>query len=133
MICYAKLADYPITLTDDTCSHMMMHKCLRGTGSLLHVGKGATLQVPRFSPRVLEDILQSQFCSRPPTPTVLGVTKPWSKNIHLNPPVTHRGLSGESLVPSFGDKSKKRGKPAKRIKVAEQGRVYGNLRLVTRL
>jgi len=105
-----------------------MHKCLRGTGSLLHVGKGAVLQVPRFSPRVLEDILQSQFCSRPPTPTVLGVTKPWSKNIHLNPPVTHRGLSGESLVPSFGDKSKKRGKPAKRIKVAEQGRVYGNLR-----
>ena len=46
--------------------------------------------------------------------------------------MTHRGFTGESLVPSFGDKSKKsRLKPAKRIKVAEQGKVYGNLRLNT--
>ena len=45
----------------------------------------------------------------------------------------HRGFTGESLVPSYGDKSKKSRKgvkPGKRIKVAEQGRVYGNLRLI---
>ena len=45
----------------------------------------------------------------------------------------HRGFTGESLVPSYGDKSKrsrKGVKPGKRIKVAEQGRVYGNLRLI---
>jgi hypothetical protein len=43
--------------------------------------------------------------------------------------MTHRGFTGESLVPSFGEPSSKRSrKPAKRIKVAEQGKVYGNLR-----
>ena len=109
---------------------MMMHKCARGMGSLLQVRKGTVL--PRFGPKILEHLLPSNFfCNGSTSPPFLGSTKPGSKIIQLNPPVTRRGYTGESLVPSFGDKSKKsRGvKPGKRIKVAEQGKVYGNIRL----
>ena len=123
MICYTELAD------NDSVT-MMMHKYARGMGSLLHVSKGTAL--PRFGLKILEN-LQTHFLHGSTAPPFLELTKRESKVMHLNPQVTHRGFTGESLVPSFGDPSKrsrKGVKPAKRIKVAEQGKVYGNLRLI---
>ena len=107
---------------------MMLQKCVRGVRSLLQVRTGPAR--PRFGPKILEDLQQSHFSHASTNSPFLEPTKSWPKS---SPQVMHRGFTGESLVPSYRDKSKKSKKgvkPGKRIKVAEQGRVYGNLRLI---
>ena len=94
---------------------MLMGKSFREMSSLLRAGKGVVSHAPHFGP---EKLLLSQFCGSPTVPPILGAIKPKSKSI----PVSCFCL----MSTGSSNLNKKKGK---RIKISEQGKVYGNLRL----
>ena len=97
---------------------MLMSKSFREMSSLLRAGKGVVSHPPHFGPGVLEKLLLSRFCGSPTVPPILGAIKPKSKSI----PVSCFCL----MSTGSSNLNKKKGK---RIKISEQGKVYGNLRL----
>ena len=110
-------------------ANITMHKCSTwAMGSFFRVKRNVILNVHHIGSKHCQDIMH---CYGPTNSKAfdLNTANLWNTKIEK----THRSFSSDSLVPSFGQKSKRGEKPGKRIKIAENGRVYGNLRLTSLL
>ena len=102
-------------------------------GSFFRVKRNVILNVHHIGSKYCQDIMHLHLCCGPTNskPLDLNTANLWNTITKIEK--THRNFSSDSLVPSFGQKSKRGEKPGKRIKIAENGRVYGNLRLISLL